>query len=73
MAMAPLREPDRIKEDDLMTIDGLARAASTSDAVALLTFKKGLDQSAGQMAQLLQALPQAPQPAHLGNHVNVLA
>jgi hypothetical protein len=55
-----------------MTIDSLARAASTGDAVALLTFKKGLDQSAGQMAQLIQALP-APMPSHLGGNVNVLA
>lgn len=54
-----------------MNIDSLARAASPTNAIGLLTFKKGLDQQANQMATLLQALPPAPQPAHLGNSVDL--
>lgn len=56
-----------------MTIDSLVRMTSPADAIGTLMLKKGLDQSAGQVAQLLQALPQAPQPAHLGNSVDVRA
>lgn len=56
-----------------MNIDSLVRMASPKDVVGTLMLKKGLDQTAAQFAQLLQALPAAPQPAHLGNGVDVLA
>jgi hypothetical protein len=55
-----------------MTLDSLAGMASIRDAVSISMLKKGLDQTSGQMAQLLQALP-APQPAHLGNSIDTLA
>lgn len=54
-----------------MNIDSLARAADPSSAIGMLTFKKGLDQQANQMATLIQALPPAPQPAHLGKSVDL--
>jgi hypothetical protein len=54
-----------------MNIDSLVRAASTTDAVATLTLSKGLDNVVNQTAQLLKALPPAPQPAHLGNSVDL--
>lgn len=54
-----------------MNIERLAGLTSTADPVATLMLKKGLDQQAGQMAQLLQSLPPAPQPAHLGQGVDV--
>jgi hypothetical protein len=54
-----------------MNIDSLVRQTSPTDAIGTLMLKKGLDQSAGQVAQLLQALPPAPQPAHLGNGIDV--
>jgi hypothetical protein len=57
----------------VMNIDSLVRQASPKDVVGTLMLKKGLDQSTTQMAQLLQALPAAPQPAHLGNNINTLA
>lgn len=56
-----------------MNLDSLAGAASVRDAVSISMLKKGLDQSQNQMAQLLEALPPAPQPAHLGNSVDTLA
>jgi hypothetical protein len=59
--------------EDAMNIDSLARLASPQDAIGTLVFKKGLDQQANQMASLLQALPPAPQPAHLGQSINLLA
>jgi hypothetical protein len=35
--------------------------------------RKSLDMQASQVQQLLQAIPQAPQPAHLGSGVDVRA
>ena len=55
-----------------MNIDSLARMTSPQDVLGTIILKKGLDQHAGQMAQLLQALPPAPQPAHLGQSINTL-
>lgn len=55
-----------------MQIQEVARAA-TGDAFAMLSLKKGLEQQQMQMARLLQALPPAPQPAHLGSHVDLQA
>lgn len=54
-----------------MNIDSLVRAASPQDVIGTLMLKKGLDQAASQTAQLLQALPPAPQPAHLGSQIDV--
>ncbi|MFP5503237.1 MAG: YjfB family protein [Candidatus Sericytochromatia bacterium] len=56
-----------------MNIDRLAGMTSTADPVATLILKKGLDQQANHMAQLLQALPPAPQPAHLGSGIDTYA
>lgn len=56
-----------------MNLDSLAGVAGVKDVVGITMLKKGLDQSQNQMAQLLQALPPAPQPAHLGKGVDVLA
>ena len=36
--------------------------AGLGGAIQLLTLKKGMEQEAGQVAQLLQALPPAPSP-----------
>lgn len=55
-----------------MSVEGISRAA-TGDAFAMLTLKKSLDQQSTQMSQLLQALPPAPQPAHLGGSVDQYA
>jgi hypothetical protein len=71
MGMAAM-DGGRMDGGNPMSIDGVSRA-STGDAFALLTLKKGMEQEQSQMAQLLQALPPAPQPAHLGGHVDVRA
>lgn len=47
--------------------------AGTGDGVAVLTLKKSMDMQETQMAQLLQTLPDAPQPAHLGSCVDCYA
>lgn len=54
-----------------MNIESLARIASPQNAVGLTMLKKGMDQQQSQVAQLLQAMPQAPQPAHLGQNVDM--
>ena len=51
-----------------MNIDGLVRAASTGGIIGVKMLKEGLDQSQGQMAQLLQALP--PPQAMSGSRFN---
>lgn len=54
------------------SIQNVTRAGS-GDAIAVLTLKTGLDQQQAQMARLLQALPPAPQPAHLGSQIDLRA
>lgn len=61
--------PKRL-EDAPLSIDSVSSAASAGSALGLYSLKKSLDQEAGHMAQLLQALP-APQPAHLGGNVDI--
>ncbi len=56
-----------------MTIDGLASQVSVNNTVSIAMLGQGLDQQASQVAQLLQGLPAAPQPAHLGRGVDVYA
>lgn len=47
--------------------------ARTSDAVAMLVLKKTLDLQAESALQLLQAVPAANNPPHLGNAVDIRA
>jgi hypothetical protein len=48
--------------------------AGLGGAIQLLTLKKGMEQEAVQMAQLLQSLPPAPSPeTHKGQNVDVSA
>lgn len=47
--------------------------AGLGGAIQLMTMKTSMDQAAGQVAQLLQALPPAPGPAHLGQNIDVSA
>lgn len=47
--------------------------AGTGDGVAVLTLKKSMEQQETQVAQLLRALPDAPQPAHLGSGIDCYA
>ena len=56
-----------------MQINSLVGLASTADAASILVLKKGIDTQAGIAMQLLEALPPAPQPAHLGQSDNLLA
>lgn len=48
-----------------------AAEAGLGGAIQLLTQRTAMHQTASQMAQLLQTLPPAPPPAHLGNSVDV--
>ena len=48
-------------------LSGLTAAASTGSQIGISMLKKGMDQQSTEMAQLLQAMPPAPQPAHLGS------
>ncbi|MCE1238831.1 MAG: YjfB family protein [Azonexaceae bacterium] len=50
-----------------------ATQARTGDAVNTLVLKKAMDIQAQTAAQLLQALPQASNPPHLGNSIDVKA
>lgn len=52
-------------------VDALANMASPQHAIGIATMKMGMDQQAGTIMQLLQQMPQAPQPAHLGQNVNL--
>ena len=57
-----------------MTIDNLVRSAGTTqDAVSIAMLRQGLDSTAGTVAKLLEGLPSAPQPAHLGKSVDLYA
>lgn len=61
---------------DVASVASLSRAlaqAQTADAVAMLVLKKTLDLEAQGALQLLQALPAANNPPHLGNAVDVRA
>lgn len=56
-----------------MNIDSLASAASLENTRSLLTFKTGLDIQKAQMEQILQTMPKAPKPAHLGQNFDIYA
>ncbi len=53
-----------------MSLDALGTAASSGAVIPMSLLKKGIDQEKSQVATLLQALPPAPQPAHLGGSVD---
>jgi hypothetical protein len=55
------------------TTDALANVSSPANQISIATLKMGLDASSSTAAQLLQQMPPAPQPMHLGQSVNVLA
>lgn len=50
-----------------------AAASDTHMKFGLSTLKRGMDMEKSQIAQLLQAMPQAPQPSHLGRSVDMRA
>lgn len=50
-----------------------ASAAQTAGAASILMLRKALDMQKQSAAQLLQALPQPSNPAHLGNAVDIRA
>jgi len=52
---------------------GAAERGELMAQVQPLMLKKAIDSQASQVLQLLQALPEAPQPAHLGAQVDVRA
>jgi hypothetical protein len=54
-----------------VNIESLVRVASPQNQVGTLMLRKGLDQSQSMAAQLLQTMPPAPQPAHLGSSVDL--
>lgn len=56
-----------------MSLDALGSAASSGAAIPLSMLKKGMDQEKSQIARLLQTLPPAPQPAHLGSQIDIKA
>lgn len=61
---------------DVAAVASLSSAlaqAQTADAVATLVFRKALDLQAQSALQLLQAVPAANNPPHLGNAVDVRA
>lgn len=61
---------------DLASVATLSSAmsqAQTADAVATLVLRKALDFQAQSALQLLQAVPAANNPPHLGNAVDVRA
>lgn len=55
-----------------MNVQGLG-AASAGSALAIKSLEKAMDLQATTAAQLLQSLPPAPQPAHLGGGFDVYA
>lgn len=57
----------------IATLSSALAQAQTADAVATLVFRKALDLQAQSALQLLQAVPAASNPPHLGNAVDVRA
>lgn len=57
----------------IATLSSALAQAQTADAVATLVFRKALDLEAQSPLQLLQAVPAANNPPHLGNAVDVRA
>lgn len=47
------------------------RYASAGDARGTLTLKKAIDLESATAAQLINALPPAPPPAHLGSQLDI--
>jgi hypothetical protein len=55
------------------TTDALANVSSPANQISIATLKMGMDAQASTAMQLLQQMPPAPQPAHLGQSVNTFA
>ena len=51
------------------TLGSLISATNTSQ-MGLSMLKKGMDSASTEVAQLLQSLPPAPLPPHLGSNIN---
>jgi hypothetical protein len=64
---------ETVGKEMTMNIDSLASAASLENTRSLLTFKTGLDIQKAQMEQILQTMPKAPKPAHLGQNFDIYA
>ena len=61
---------------DIANVSSLSTAltqAKSGDAVGTMVLKKAMDVQEQSVAQLLQAIPQAPNPPNLGNSVDVKA